>query len=156
GGTSSPQALANATVRLYAAGTGAPRLLGSAMSNGSGEFTISVPDSTTQVVRFVTTRMSSGIELAAVLGQSVPSSVTVNELTTVAAAFSFAQFFHDSDTRGDSLAWSIAAGMNANLVDPASGASSPVLLASPNADQTNSLRSTRNLANLIASCVQQP
>src|SRR5205823_5826085 len=44
----------------------------------------------------------------------------------------------------------IAAGMNDNLVSPTTGESSPVLLASPNGDQTNSLRSTRALANLIA------
>jgi len=38
----------------------------------------------------------------------------------------------------------------------ATGQSSPVLLTSPNADQTNSLRSTRSLANLLAACVNDP
>jgi hypothetical protein len=42
------------------------------------------------------------------------------------------------------------------IVAPATGQSSPVLLSSPNADQTNSLRSTRSLANLLAACVNDP
>jgi len=46
--------------------------------------------------------------------------------------------------------------MNDNIVASATGESSPLLLTSPNADQTNSLRSTRSLANLLAACVNDP
>src|SRR5213083_3320106 len=46
--------------------------------------------------------------------------------------------------------------MNDNIVTSATGPSSTVLLNSPNADQTNSLRSTRSLANLLAACVDDP
>ena len=46
--------------------------------------------------------------------------------------------------------------MNDNIASTATGSSSPVLLSSPNADQTNSLRSTRSLANLLAACVGDP
>src|SRR5437867_13053747 len=46
--------------------------------------------------------------------------------------------------------------MNDNIVTVAIGQASAVLLSSPNADQTNSLRSTRSLANLLAACVQDP
>src|SRR5207247_9708300 len=49
-----------------------------------------------------------------------------------------------------------AARMNDNIFVAATGQSSPVLLNSPNADQTNSLRSTRSLANLLAACVDDP
>lgn len=48
----------------------------------------------------------------------------------------------------------MAAGMNDNLVTPVTGESSFVLLSSPNAHETNSLRSTRSLANLLAACVR--
>jgi hypothetical protein len=43
--------------------------------------------------------------------------------------------------------------MNNNLVDVTSGSSSQVLLSSPNADETNSLRMTRTLANALVTCV---
>src|SRR5206468_8548230 len=57
---------------------------------------------------------------------------------------------------GNPFGLQLAAGMNDNIVAPATGQSSPVLLSSPNADQTNSLRSTRSLANLLAACVNDP
>jgi hypothetical protein len=45
--------------------------------------------------------------------------------------------------------------MNDNLVSPLTGASSIVLVNSPNGDETNSLRSTCSLANLLAACIQK-
>jgi hypothetical protein len=62
---------------------------------------------------------------------------------------------HDFEKR-DSFGLQIAAMMNDNLVVSATGTSSPVLLTSPNADQTNSLRSTRTLANVLVACVHSP
>lgn len=79
--------------------------------------------------------------------------ITINELTTVAAAFSMAQFIQDGVIGGDAFGIQIASLMTDNLVDKKNGVSSEVLLSPPNADQTNSLRSTRSLANLIAACV---
>ena len=67
-----------------------------------------------------------------------------------------AQFYRTGEISGNSFSLQIAAGMNDNIVVSGTGESSPVLLASPNADETNSLRSTRSLANLIAACVHDP
>lgn len=80
-------------------------------------------------------------------------SITINELTTVAAAYSMAQFIHNGAIGGDAFGLQLASLMNDNLVDKRTGASSEVLLSPPNADETNSLRSTRSLANLLAACV---
>ena len=66
-----------------------------------------------------------------------------------------AQFYRTGVISGNSFGLQIAAGMNDNIVTSATGESSPVLLNSPNADQTNSLRSTRSLANLLAACVKR-
>jgi hypothetical protein len=93
------------------------------------------------------------VQFVAVLGPSLPSSVTMNELTTVAASYSMAQFYRTGVISGDSFRLRIAAGMSNNLVDVRSGSSSNVLLNSPNADQTNSLRMTRTLANVLVACV---
>ena len=67
-----------------------------------------------------------------------------------------AQFYRTGVISGNSFGLQIAAGMNDNIVASATGESSSVLLNSPNADQTNSLRSTRSLANLLAACVNHP
>src|SRR5947207_594059 len=64
-----------------------------------------------------------------------------------------AQFYKTDVISGNSFSLQIAAGMNDNLVTPVTGESSFVLLSSPNADETNSLRSTRSLANVLAACV---
>ncbi|MGH8528069.1 MAG: hypothetical protein ACREXY_28775, partial [Gammaproteobacteria bacterium] len=97
--------------------------------------------------------VGEGVEFVTILGPNLPASVTINELTTVAAGYSMAQFFRTGVISGNSFGLRIAAGMNDNIVASATGESSPVLLSSPNADQTNSLRSTRSLANLLAACV---
>ena len=64
-----------------------------------------------------------------------------------------AQFYRTGVISGDSSGSRIAAEMNDNLVDVRTGVSSQVLLSSPNADETNSLRMTRTLANLLVACV---
>jgi Domain of unknown function (DUF4111) len=93
------------------------------------------------------------VTFAAVLGPRVPLFVTINELTTVAAGYTMAQFTDADAISGGDFALRLAAAMNDNIVDTATGASSQVLLGSPNADQTNSLRSTRSLANPLAACI---
>jgi len=86
-------------------------------------------------------------------GPGDTASITINELTTVAAAFSMAQFIQNGTIGGDAFGLQIASLMFDNLVERTSGASPEVLLRPPNGDQTNTLRSTRSLANLIAACI---
>src|SRR6266550_6601460 len=156
GGTRSSQPLPNVHVSLFEATTGQPTMLGQATTNGSGQFSIRYTRGTSQSIFFVQADISEGVEFVTVLGPSLPASVTINELTTVAASYSMAQFLRTGVISGNSFGLQIAAGMNDNIVASAAGQSSPVLLRSPNADQTNSLRSTRSLANLLAACVNDP
>ena len=93
-------------------------------------------------------------QLVSILGPTVLPFVTINELTTVAAGSAFAQFATEGVVMGDPSGLQIAAGMNDNLVEPATGASSSVITLPPNADQTNSWRSTHALANLLVLFVQ--
>src|SRR5262249_21193584 len=153
GGTDSNQPLPNVDVTLFEATNGLPTALGEATTDDSGEFSIRYTRSTSQSMFFVQADVAEGVEFVTILGPNLPTSVTINELTTVAAGYSMAQFFRTGVISGNSFGLRIAAGMNDNIVASATGESSPVLLSSPNADQTNSLRSTRSLANLLAACV---
>src|SRR5205809_1401103 len=156
GGTSSSQPLPNVHVTLFEATTGQPATLGQATTDGSGQFSIRYTRSTSHSIFFVQADVGEGVEFITILGPILPASVTVNELTTVAASYSMAQFLRTGVISGNSFGLQLAAGMNDNIVASATGQSSPVLLTSPNADQTNSLRSTRSLANLLAACVNDP
>jgi hypothetical protein len=153
GGTSSVTPLANVRGTLYEASESAPKVHGQATTGADGTFSITSPVDSTPGVFYATAEIDRGVELVAILGASLPSTATVNELTTVAAAYSMAQFYEDGVITGDLFALGLAAGMNDNIVDPATGMSSDVLLTSPNADETNSLRLTRSLANLLAASV---
>ncbi|MEA3274896.1 MAG: hypothetical protein U9Q81_06300 [Pseudomonadota bacterium] len=153
GGTASARPLAGVKVTLYEASNASPRVVGTAMTDATGRFTVTAPTDEAVGVFYASAAVGRGVEFAAVLGTTLPATATVNELTTVAAGYSMAQFYQGSEISGDPFALQLAAGMNDNIVDPATGASSPVLLTSPNADETISLRSTRALANLLAACV---
>ena len=148
--------LAGALVRLYEATSGTPKLLGSAGTDVAGNFSLRVKSGgwTTNGNFYVTADIAPGLQLVTVLGSSLPGFVTVNELTTVAAGYALAQFIAGGVIEGDEFALRLASAMNDNLVVHGSGEISPVMLSSPNADQTNSLRSTRALANLLAHYVR--
>ncbi len=156
GGTSSSQSLPNVHVSLFEATTAHPAMLGQATTDGSGRFNIRYTRNTSQSIFFVQADIGQDVEFVAVLGPNLPAAVTINELTTVASSYSMAQFYRTGRISGNSFGLQIAAGMNDNIVASATGQSSAVLLNSPNADETNSLRSTRSLANLLAACVNDP
>lgn len=144
--------LIEAIVNIYEAGSGAPRLVGTATTNISGYFVllIQAPHPATNGIFYATADLGNELQLASIIGPALLPFITINELTTVAAGYAMAQFTVDGLISGDSFALQIAAGMNDNLVDPVNGESSSVMLSSPNGDQTNSLRTTLTLANLLA------
>jgi hypothetical protein len=152
GNGSSAIPLPGAIVSLYQATSGAPRLLGETVTKASGHFLIQLepPGQGWDGIFYVTADLANGLQLVSIIGPSLLPFVTINELTTVAAGYAFAQFATASVVSGDEFGLQIAAGMNDNLVEPATGASSSVIISPPNADQTNSWRSTHALANLLA------
>ena len=125
-------------------------MIGQATTNAFGHFSISSPNNMSSSIFYVSADVGEHVEFLTVLGTRLPATVTINELTTVAASYSMAQFYKTDVISGNSFSLRIAAGMNDNFVTPVTGGSSFVLLSSPNADETNSLRSTRSLANLLA------
>ncbi|MGE9295496.1 MAG: hypothetical protein ACQKBV_04335 [Puniceicoccales bacterium] len=141
-------------VSLYEASTLTPVLLGTAETDQSGNFSISVGKDFTDSIFFVTAEIRPRVRYMAILGQELPGNIVVNELTTVASAYSMAQFLRSGDIVGDALRLQIAAMMSANIADVTTGEISDVLLTPPNADQTNSLRLTRTLGNLVNHCTR--
>ncbi|HET6763560.1 MAG TPA: hypothetical protein VFH27_07800 [Longimicrobiaceae bacterium] len=139
---------------LYGATAGAPIALGTAVTGSDGRFSVDVTDAGAASILYAVAGVSASEVLVAVIGPALAGEIVVNELTTVAAAFSMAQFADGTRLAGSAPGLRIAAGMNGNLADPLTGQSSPVLLGPPNGDQTNALRSTRSLANLVAACLR--
>ena len=154
GPTSTGHLFANVRVSLYEATPSEPNLLGQAITDADGAFTITTPFNTSPSVFYLEAPVSGTVELVTILGSALPAQATVNELTTVAAAYSMAQFYRTGSISGDAFGLRIAAGMNENLVSTTTGTPSAVLLTSPNADQTISLRETRSLANLLSACAE--
>ena len=156
GDTGFPALVADVKVTLHEATELEPIVLGHTRTDANGHFSISVDKATSESVFFVTADLRRRVRFATILGPELPAATTINELTTVAAAYSMAQFYRMGEISGDSFRLRIAAGMNDNIVTPATGESSSVLLHSPNADETHSLRMTRSLANLLAFCAHNP
>ena len=155
GGTSSKTALGGSRVVLFEATAGIPKVLGTVTADSQGRFSLATQNSTSDTVFYVAAEVRPGVRLVNVLGSNLPSFCTINELTTVGAVYCFNQFIQNDRISGRPLGLRIGAGMDENLVSAISGASSQVILNPPNADQTNSLRSTRALANLLADAIQK-
>ena len=91
----------------------------------------------------------SALAFLAVLGSQPPAKVAINELTTVASAYTAAQFIHGDSISGYALGLRIAAGNVSNLVDLATGGWGKVLLDPLNSTQTTTLATLDTLGSLI-------
>src|SRR5271154_1058191 len=153
--------IANATVTLWAASAGAPAQLAQTRTNANGRFTLNAPggrgkDATLYLIAKGGTPKAAAnksandaVALMALLGTSLPKMVTVNELTTVASAFTAAQFIKGGSISGNPLGLRIAAGNVPNLVDPATGTWGTGVLDPINSTQTTTLANLNTLSSLI-------
>jgi sugar lactone lactonase YvrE len=150
-----PQPLAAASLMLYGAGTGGNGSGASAVTitplitgaNGTFDVRFTCPFSNTVLYAVVTSATNPGVQLAAILGTcgSIGSgaSFTINEATTVAAAYAMSQFFSVDPislaaTSTNSSGIALAAATAAHLADPTSGSSS--------------FQKINSLANLLNTC----
>lgn len=160
GGGSTPIAISGATVTIYQVQSGSTSVVTQTTTDGSGNFSAKVPTSssnttTNPITYYAAASKSPSVELMASLGTGPIAAVRINELTTVASAYAFAQLFRsDYSIAGSSLPLSIAAGMAENLVSAQSGSASTVIQTTPNGYETNTWSALGTLANVLAACTQ--
>jgi len=147
--------LTGVAVDLYAVSATSFNLVGRDVTDTSGIFAINPSSTSVDGTFYAVASVRPGVFLTALLGPELPAGCAINELTTVAMAYSAAQLLKGPVLGGSALALRIAAAMSANVADVGMAKSSLVLLTPPNADQTNALRASRSLANLLAGCVRQ-
>src|SRR5215467_8933722 len=121
--------LANSTVTLWAASTADPRQLAQTTTSSDGRFQI---DSQETIGADVTLYLvakggeaavnkdsgdNPAVALLSVLGNTPPSTVVINEMTTVASVWTNAQFIDGEAINGNAPGLGIAAGNVPNFVD---------------------------------------
>ncbi len=145
-------------VKAYRSGGagGQTKLLGVTTTDGRGRFSMRVREpSSADAVVYLTAGSHSGIRLAATLGAApVPSSVVVNELTTTATGYAFAQFIGGRRIAGPSPGPRNAALMAANLANVRTGKVAKVLRTSPNGGLTTTLATFKTVADMLPRCAR--
>lgn len=94
--------------------------------------------------------------LVSVLPEATAGDITLNERTTVAAAWAMAQFVSADGIAGAAPGLVNSAGMAANLADPRTGDEGDVLATSPNGAETSTQAIVNSLTAALASCVTAP
>jgi len=151
--TSAKLSPANLKVTLHDALTGQSTEM---ITDGSGAFSVAEAEQGDHFF-YVSVAPTDEIILTVILGATIPETFVINEVTTVAACYSAAQFITAGIViEGSPFALSIVEAMNANLVDVTTGMPSSVMTSSPNGDETNACRSLLSLANVVAAWVNDP
>ena len=121
-----------------------------------GKFTIHATPNSTDSILYITAEISSSaVVLLSVLSPEFTENikqngVVVNELTTVASAFTCAQFFNGLQLAGNIQGVAIAAKNTPNLVNPVSGNWGDVVVDPLNITQNETLARLNTLAALIS------
>ena len=161
-GAGSP--IAESTVTLYAASTGAPQQLAQGQTDANGAFKLSAKPAPAESVLYVIARggipvaavnsgASDSIGLLTVLGTSAPRKITVNEFTTVASVWTCAQFLKGEVLSGKPLGLSIAAGNVTNFVNIETGGYGRAIQDALNSTQTPTMANFATLADVLAGCI---
>jgi len=156
-------------VSLYQAGTttgGKATLLGKTKANAEGEFQIDYTAPSGDAVLYLIAKGGSvdkfglkskrgRVRFATVLGAgNQPSSIVINERTTVATAYAFAQFLDGKHISGVAPGPKNAALTLRNLVNLRNGGIGDVLGSKPNGSKTQTMGEFNSLANMLAACVR--
>ena len=159
--TAAGKPLASARVTLFSASPDGPAELGHATTDASGEFTIAYePGPAGTLYVDATPAGSSRLRLRAVVGvgsgggvqASALGTVAVDELTTVAAGYSLAQFSDPDGVGGPSPGLENAAATAFNLADSGNGKAGSVVTNADNGSKNDTLATLNTLADLVSLC----
>lgn len=142
--------IAKSTVTLWEASAGAPKQLAQTKTDGDGRFEVRSQGAGADTILYLIAaggeakaKSGSGdnpvIALLSVLGNHPPDKAVINELTTVASAFTASRFINGDSISGNPLGLRIAAGNAPNLVDPTIGGWGKVLVDPVNSTYTTAL-----------------
>ncbi len=156
--------VAGAGVTLWLAGPDSPEKLAETKTKDDGSFDLTVGSKTGGGVLYIIAKggearagagkgSNPAITLMATLGTAPPPHATINELTTVASAWTGAQFLNGTALSGNALGLRIAAGNVPNLVDLKTGRLGPVIQDPLNSSQTTTLAKFNTLGILLSACV---
>jgi len=153
--------VSGSTVTLWSAGTGAPKKLDETHTSADGRFEIRsffhgdqknfdlyLTARGGHVTAGKRTSDDPALVLLAVLGDRAPGKVVINELTTVASAFTNARFIKGDTISGNELGLQVAAGNVPNLVDLSTGGWGSVLVDPLNSTQNTTLANFDTLGSL--------
>ena len=156
--------IANSTVTLWAASAGEPRQLAQARTNGDGHFELNSQETPgADVILYVVAKGGEALvnrgagdnpalALLSVLGNAPPPKVVINEMTTVASVWTYAQFLNGVAIKGHALGLKIAAGNVPNFVDLQTGGWGTAIQDPLNSGQTPTMANFATLADLLAGC----
>jgi len=146
-----------ATVTLWEASAGAPKKVSETKTNNDGKFDVRGSAHADSILYLVSTggalkgkNDNHTLVLLLVLGNKPPEKVVVNELTTVASAFTAARFINGDGISGNPLGLRIAAGNVPNFVDLSTGRWGKVLVDPLNSSMTTTIATLDTLGSMIS------
>jgi len=157
----SDRPVAASRVTLYASGARAASRLGSATTNVRGRFRVSYSSPGGDAVVYAVasggrTPAGRALRLMAVADPANASlrRLTINELTTVASAYSLSRFLRGVKLTGPSPGLPNAAATVPSFVRPATGRVGSAVANSPNGTSTDTLATFRTLAATLGGCTR--
>src|SRR5215813_12627717 len=90
GGPANPKTFSGVTVRIFEATADQPLIVGTTTTGAQGTFQLTLARDASERIFYATATVGLGVELVTIIGPLVVlhAAITINELTTVAAAFS--------------------------------------------------------------------
>ena len=156
--------LANSTVTLWEANAGDPKQLAQTQTGSDGRFELGTDETPSADVSLYLVAKggvatvnkgssdNSAIALLTVLGNTPPTKVVINEMTTVASVWTNAQFLDGTALKGYALGLRIAAGNVPNFVALETGGYGVMIQDGFNSTETPTMANFATLSSVLAGC----